>query len=335
MLLCRFLSFALFVVSVGFASEVGAAHQSCTDVRVSAIDSVAVPNQGNLNTCYAHVAAQMTDVWRLTHVDSHSAHRTSAIAAALATSIHERLNTIDTGRACEVIDELRRTGSCNESAVAPQFKSPRMHQIIVHLRAYYDNFHRFRDPKLELALIEELDHFLRVDLKIQDIFVPSQSDLRKILTESKSIHFLNGLMARGCVQSQVVQVSQLPACREFRRQGHDGSFFLNTISSRLDRNNPQPVAISLCAQVLKKGYTAGVLVHQGEPESSCAKHVVLVFGRRWTGDEKSGKCQYLIRNSWGTRPGRYALEWQTDESQNVWVDSEALIGNTYGVAYLE
>lgn len=63
----------------------------------------------------------------------------------------------------------------------------------------------------------------------------------------------------------------------------------------------------------------------GEPIES---HSSTIVGRKW--DESSGRCQYLLRNSWGEDCAQYSNQAQIDcESGSLWVYEDELSAHTY------
>ena len=60
-------------------------------------------------------------------------------------------------------------------------------------------------------------------------------------------------------------------------------------------------------------------------------HASVIVGKRFEG----GKCQYLIRNSWGTGCGEYNLNRVQCDQGNLWVNEADLDENMIGMTYLE
>ncbi len=69
-----------------------------------------------------------------------------------------------------------------------------------------------------------------------------------------------------------------------------------------------------------------------EKLQDCGNHVSLVVGRR----QQGGKCQYLVRNTWGTSCSFYK-KWECDKDASgqgtggFWVDAATLLPNTFSV----
>jgi hypothetical protein len=90
----------------------------------------------------------------------------------------------------------------------------------------------------------------------------------------------------------------------------------NTIDQQLDAGNP--VAINYGSNVLKKLDT-----------SSKFGHASTVVGRRM----RAGKCEYLVRNSWGRSCRSYDKRLPCEEG-NIWVPGDKLKEVTGVVVYL-
>ncbi len=312
----------------------------CSDVRVAAMAHIPVENQADTNTCYAFAGAQLVDAWRFSHSDSggdtNYAHQTSPLTAALDARAAELSDkSIDSGRACEAVDAIRAAGSCDDSVVPAGFKEKKTRSSIALLRAAYDNAQKFtNDAHLQAALFEEVEKFLRETAKVPATQIPTQHELEQLFAEKHPVPYLRGIMARACTPEHRLFV-KVPKCETYRPSPVSSAKVRETIRLVLEAANPQPAAVSYCSQVLKKGrsYTTGVV--NGKAAADCRKHVSLVIGRR---EKKLAdgavRCQLLIRNSWGIRTKTYSSDWDLEQG-DIWVDSDSLIANAYGVSYLD
>lgn len=87
-----------------------------------------------------------------------------------------------------------------------------------------------------------------------------------------------------------------------------------------------PVALGMCSTVLT-AYTSskGSVMPDSE---ECGPHAVLVIGQRL--DRKTNRCEFLVRNSWGSKVGDYSKPWKEEVGKgNVWIDAEVLARNTF------
>jgi hypothetical protein len=85
-----------------------------------------------------------------------------------------------------------------------------------------------------------------------------------------------------------------------------------------------PIAISYCSKVLGAGREFAS--QPWSDDTKCARHASLIIGRR-PDPSSAGRCQYLIRNSWGREIScnAYHSDWTCDGPKgSVWVDADAL-----------
>lgn len=88
-----------------------------------------------------------------------------------------------------------------------------------------------------------------------------------------------------------------------------------------------PLLIGYCSQVLHAGQGyVGVSPGAGKNTFSCdcAMHYSAVIGKR--ASPRTGKCQFLIQNSWGTDCDYYSHDWDC-EAGKIWVDVDTLSRN--------
>ena len=322
-------------------ASVAQADSACSSVQIAAMAHIPVGNQTDTNLCYAFAGAQLVDAWRFSNTatggDSNFAHQTSPLTAALdQRTIENDDKSIEGGRACEVVDAIRTDGSCDDRVISPGFKEKNTKPAIAMLRAAYDNAHKFsKEASMQAPLVEEVETYLGKTAKLPVSEIPNAHELEQLFNQPHPVPYLRGIIARGCTPEHRLTL-HVPKC-EVYRPGKNVSTekLLAGIRYALDRANPQPAAVSYCSQVLRQGrsFTGGVVA--GNAAKDCRKHVSLVIGRR---EQKLAggavRCQLLIRNSWGVHSSKYSKDWDIEDG-NIWVDSDTLIANTYGVSYLE
>jgi hypothetical protein len=100
------------------------------------------------------------------------------------------------------------------------------------------------------------------------------------------------------------------------------------IHAGLDSPKPLPVPILHCYRVFREGRAfrgSSILSDQ------CILHYVNVIGRR----QKSGACQFLVRNSYDPRDeDAVSKDWERD-GEDFWIDSAAFAWSVYGVHSFE
>jgi hypothetical protein len=102
----------------------------------------------------------------------------------------------------------------------------------------------------------------------------------------------------------------------------------------------QPLGLSICSRFLAGGETfADVAAARGAdgklnpiPDSKCQAHALLAIGMRK--NPHNGRCDVLLRNSWGTSEFGYSKNWEPEHG-NVWVDLDTLSKNSMGAHSLE
>lgn len=101
-----------------------------------------------------------------------------------------------------------------------------------------------------------------------------------------------------------------------------------------------PVGISYCSKVLSRGKSYDGIVtkessslkfkQNDKGKNDCGNHASLIIGSKFNKTTK--KCDFLIRNTWGTGCS-YHKDFKC-ESGSIWVDHETLEKNTYRVQHL-
>jgi hypothetical protein len=83
------------------------------------------------------------------------------------------------------------------------------------------------------------------------------------------------------------------------------------------------VAIDYDGRILADRHNRGVKVSE--------LHTSSIVARRW--NESSGRCQFLIRNSYGAGCDRYDPTYECDQGQ-IWMDEQLLYPNMTSIVYL-
>jgi hypothetical protein len=106
----------------------------------------------------------------------------------------------------------------------------------------------------------------------------------------------------------------------------------------------QPFSVSYCGEVLRRGASFDGLnrTRQSDKKSGQSKcedsdgdhsnHASTIIGRRY--NETSGKCQLLIKNTWGKKCSDYSSDWECDKGK-IWVDMDALGNNVFNATFFE
>lgn len=105
------------------------------------------------------------------------------------------------------------------------------------------------------------------------------------------------------------------------KPNHHGSSMLNLLDKLLERGEPASI-----------GYSANLLVAGVNYKGRGADHGSTIIGRRF--NKKSGQCEYLIKNSWGTDLCQAGGSIECVNG-NFWVPRTALGNNIEFVQWLE
>jgi hypothetical protein len=328
------------------------------------MERVPVASQADLPFCYAYSAAQMADAWRFSH-QGPDGHHVSPIVAALEAATRHRwplahLNRRELaetgGTVCPVLDFLRGHAACDERVLHDYAEARDVSRMSRALRQAYEVYHdytdRFRHYRLSMDNIGGQgapDGRLRAELRavardrITQVLneagyaemTPARDELEGLLEKSNPLDFLKALVSRGCRDGARFQ-ARIPDCHRMGRDD-DPARMIERIHRRLGGADPQPTAISYCSELLSRGreYFGRERAQAGAPCVHDDGHVSLVVGRRR--DPASGRCQLLVRNTWGADCDGYHRDWHcpAENPGNVYVDEGALRANLYGISYLE
>ncbi|MBY0471581.1 hypothetical protein K2X30_10480 [bacterium] len=98
---------------------------------------------------------------------------------------------------------------------------------------------------------------------------------------------------------------------------------------RLPNSQAMPFAPLHCENVFKSDSTYRGVYEKGEISDTCRTHITLIIGKRPNQD--TGRCEFLIRNSWGENCGPLVDPWKCEKGTgSFWIDAEALVANTHG-----
>lgn len=153
--------------------------------------------------------------------------------------------------------------------------------------------------------------------------IPAAADVfsfaQKAHVENKyyilSPSFTQSLIAKSCEATAIPVPKMSCQTRDIAR-----SEMIAELDHQLD-SYKRPVGISYCSRVLTDKNAAGI-DYYNKPKANCAPHASVVIGKR---ADSSGKCQYLIRNSWGAS---YKYPWETSQG-DVWISESAMMMNVY------
>ena len=138
------------------------------------------------------------------------------------------------------------------------------------------------------------------------------SDIRKIslaTTTKDMVRRMNNATCKNRIKAPIAIVSQV---------SYDKDQLFKTIDENLDQRNPLGMA-----------YNADVLYNKATASSE-ANHASIIAGRNF--NEKTGQCEYLVRNSWGAGCAQYDPTLKCKQG-NIWVPKADLTKSLAQVIY--
>jgi hypothetical protein len=154
---------------------------------------------------------------------------------------------------------------------------------------------------------------------IQTIFKKLNiSDIDSINQSPRStLEKFSRLRAQNCKDSNVKSEKKLA----MRSGMESGAKVLKEIDQQLNKNN-----------LISLNYDADFLV-QNSNKAEVYNHYSTLVGRRE--NVITGRCQYLIRNSWGEDCSIYPSPYNVMcDAGNIWVDSDVLLQSIISIHYL-
>ncbi len=330
----------------------------CDDVFLDmppdgAMSHVVTRAQDGLGMCYASAASQLVDAWRFSHGAKNYYHQTSDLAAAVSYAAAAGNPDIDGGQPCNVANHIKEKGSCDSQMVNEQYVNAEHGgrnylEYTRLLKTYYTRYHEAMGSWYMAGLkpaTEKMDK-VQGDLAaclsatgFSTGMIPTPDKIRALLADSNPMAYLKGLLTHLCTGSNmsyptfgecVTDVSTYTSPSKIRK----------IIDERLTSNSSQPLGISYCSGMLKKGrgfrgVHRGWALRFSDTLAGCGEHASILMGR--TKNKLTGKCQYLIRNSWGKDCSNYASkDWKCEDGRgNIWVDADELTENIFQVQHLE
>lgn len=339
------LSVRVFAANPTFDSCAPIDYQAQPD---SCFRKIPVYDQAETGICYAYAASQMVDCYRFSHGDP-STDLTNPVYAATISKTYNPRSRINSeslygGFSENVIEVLKSHGSCSQSEVEKNlalFKSDLSvgdAQVLAFLEESFKKYNQKSSRDSVVRLVQN---------KIQSL---GQCELQ-YMANIVDLAGLQGIGARTILEevfrsceAKLKQV-KLPPIQTFDA-GSD-AWIKKNLDAALSRN---PVSIGVCSQFFDE-YDFQGLKGLNPPftrrstrnvKGSCKPHAVVVTGRRNVG----GKCQYLVRNSWGTSwqaptaatcacydlNDRYwedcSLVENIKEYVGCWFDADAMLKNT-------
>jgi hypothetical protein len=310
------------------------------------MEKMPILDQKDFSNCYAAAASQMIDAYRFSHGDKRTDIITSPVALAVsAKSYHEAVFALN-------IEAKTKFGLTLQGAdvITSDLQPSRFLLAGYNLKDLTSKY-----PDLEYLNVKYLD-----EGSLEDIFIRSMQDggkirvcdkttIENILRNGRDLEMIQqmwrdseknifnyALSAQRCafrskdfVQTMhAIQASTLKSnLPEYLQTLVDTACAKSSVETKipplsncansfkilhhvLSQKNPQPVEVHYCANFMREAW-------KGE---KCVSHFSVITGRRKTA---TGKCEVLIRNSWGKSCKGYPKPENCENGQ-YWVDEQTL-----------
>jgi|GEM_PF-5138402 len=333
--------------------------ESCTEVRLdqNSLRGVPVYDQRGIDNCYAFAVSQAADAYRFSHGDKMRAHLTSPTHLSVLYAYNEKFLPLEVakdfgvgleprpkfkkvslsyGSPSDTYSILRKSGSCNSyqyMAHRDQLLIEAIWLEIRRLASQADSENRRLEPE-EVQCFQEGLAYLPNAGQIIHAF-------SKAMDKQYPIEIMKAASSNLC-RFRTKKMYSLPAkLSGSTSQWEAPEKRLSLINAALDQVPSQPAIVSYCSRVLSDANAAATETKTSSNQEACRDrpspndaHVSVVVGRR---KAENGKCQLLVRNSWGRgcfdRVHKKPYAWECEGGQ-IWVDQEVLAKNAYWVSYI-
>jgi hypothetical protein len=348
------------------------ARAACSNTRLDqgqgALAKVTVKDQLDLGVCYSYAAAELLDAYQYSHdpsykdqtsgVDLAFTARTDYSTREKAEKPGTRLPPVGYGNPVEAIQQAVTQGTCSESQVISGLSydstSRRSTEsaFLVRLADYFQAYRSYAAlHSTESDLLKKrLDHdavglacFL-MDQNVALTELPSIDSLKTLLVQNDEKTFIQSVISSKCLPAKRRIPKVCPQAKVIGSDDHAKAAIENLFSGTAPL---QPTALGFCVNRLTPAYNKASwrppTRHPGSPgipetndmdESSCGAHWAVAAGMR----EVNGKCEVLIRNSWGKSCDYYSPEFSDPdhcEGGSVWVPEDVLAPNLFATSWIE
>jgi hypothetical protein len=325
-------------------------------------------HQKDVGICYAYSAITMYDYWRQTRGAQIGLKviLSDPIYAALLTKKdllkspqkYARQLNLEGGRMNEVLEGIRKFGMCRTEVIqgiinkytqglAPTMDSNTFYRILQEMLPIYPD-------SLTLSTREDLKRFmvqwnnvvvtkLSKELPLKEISSIDQIPLLwQSLTpkgQNRNLTMIINNIFRPCEdpKNRFVGAKNLPLLGIYQENGP--SKMTGEILRRLlNRQNPTPIALTYCANVLYFPAHVGMGKRTiNDPYESCLAndtHASAIIGKK---RGAKGECHFLLKNSHGTAcPNYWECKYNSKkEATAIWVSEQSLVNNTLELVWFE
>jgi hypothetical protein len=327
---------------------------SCPSIRLDqggrSMARLPVYDQGTTDLCYAYTASQMLDAYRASRGQGGNAPASSPLAIAVAYSALRVENGqarprpgIHGGSFEWAINTVRgmERGICGANELSRHLTRPASAERDFEMleKIYERNKNARGNAAQARAAADALRAFLQAR-GFTAAMVQGLGDLNQAMSTPVASQFFHRVVGETC-KGRELSMRGVPAPRvlDVHKSGSSDSResdFGRYLKEIFGGANPQPVGIGYCADFLNKASLVRNLElnpsreRPGAVEGCETEHASVVVGSR----EKNGRCEFLIRNTFGSTCKGYDRAWDCENGQ-IWVSETALVKNTNRAAWLE
>ncbi|KHD88644.1 MAG: hypothetical protein OM95_07510 [Bdellovibrio sp. ArHS] len=264
--------------------------QSCSPVDMSK-DFGPVRNQDSVGWCYAFAAADLVS-YKLKKTVS-AADIAISYNDGILSDIRKTLGTtaddIQGGFTAGAIDSTLKKGFCLEKDFPSEDNSSS------NFKNTLQAIDAMGRQKLGASATDCAPLYHRSRALFPNVKI---ADLQAVLRESSSRDFIDNMADKTCEPRVKANMETEANVYVFDKKG-----MIQDLDEQLNKMNPVVL-----------GYDSSNLIDRRDTEKR-RMHASVIAGRRF--NEKSGQCEYLIRNSWGRGCG-YDRHYECKEG-NIWV----------------
>jgi hypothetical protein len=345
-----FLFVGLFAALPVFADTGALTEKDCSQtVNMSdpggSMEHVTARDQHTLSICWSEAESAVADAMRFSvfHEKNYD-FQTSAVATACGVSAEKNdINTLaEGGESCWAFDYMKKNGICSEQQVEDgtlavtqagisRFADATRRSSLLQLSA--SQVARYRPLSTQTPGCPDT-----AGESVERKVVPDQRVMKALLNATYNAPQEFHSVTRNCSPRPPLNSVESPfehyniSCTEYpsqESQRPSPAVFAHKLNDLLNTPHPLPIEVDYCSAIFDEGGRKSSVVEVNSLRSSspsCKGHASLVIGKRWEG----GKCEFLIRNSWGTDCDQYskAMRGGCDGKGSIWVDSDLLTNNT-------
>lgn len=264
--------------------------KTCTGVDMSK-EMGPVRNQDSIGWCYAFAGADLVSYRLKKKVSAADMAVTynDGVISDIQKTFGSTAEKFQGGFTASAIDDAAKKGFCLEKDFPSEDNSRS------NLKNTLKEIDSLGRQKLGIAGADCVQLHQASRVLFPNVKMP---DLQKVLSESSSRNFIDNLADKTCNPRIKANLET-----ESNMYIFDKKAMIRDLDEQLNKSNP--VAL---------GYDASNLMDRRDTEKT-QMHASVIVGRRF--NEKSGQCEYLLRNSWG-RGCSYDTAYECKEG-NIWI----------------